>query len=1217
MINTSNEYKTAILKNRIMYADVKMDFVNGQSVQVSQEKLRGLSIEDNVSGTSSFDIGSAISGQLTLKLDNMDGIYDELDFFGAEITVRIGLQLSNSIEWLNKGIFTADSGEDSGAILTVKAYDNMLKFDRSYAESKLVYPATLSAIVRDACDICGVHLSTASFNMSDYTIQNRPDDETLTFREVLCWVGQIACLWCRCDAYGALKLGFYDLDGYENETGHFFDIQHLASASISTDDVVITGVKVAQEGEDGTVEYLSGQTGYVLTVEGNGLIQGAEGQTIADLIGEKLIGLRFRKLSVSHRSDPSMEAGDLAKITTRKGKVYKTLVTGTNYQFGNNQKTECGAETPSRNTAERYSQQTKNYVATRKLIQKEQTIREEAIKNLANTLANSSGLYLTEEPQENSSTIYYAHNKPTLEESDVVWKFTAEAIGISTDGGKTYPYGFMVTGEMITKILQTEGLSAEWITSGAFQITDNDGNEVFYADKDTGEVRINAQSIRIGGVGVITYDDLQNVKNELADAAKALNIILSNDFHGIPVDSDGNNPVYDGCGTTVKVLLGEENISDAVTYSITKSSGLTGTWDLRLRTYTVTGLEVDSGWVDITASYLTMTVTKRFSVAKIKGGEPGTVILMETNASVVKQSDMGMNPNSLIYHAYTRQGDGARQDYAGYFKVEETRNGLDWRTIYTSATAEPSVTHHLYTLLEAKPGGLITSVSGAVIGVWRPISEVRCTLYADAALTVPLEISVATVIKDVDALTQDQVFNILTNNGETMGVYKVGNTLWINANYIRAGLLTDLKGMNFWNLNTGEFSLSSTATAGGKTIANQEDTKKQLQDAVDAVNNSISDVDKKINMEKVFDLWFENASRRGIMMDSNGRLYISFDMARGEILKLGGQNNGNGELRVYDAAGNQIGYWTKDGFYAQEGTFAGTLSGADGTFNGTMSAGKVQSSEVIGSTITGSMIKTETQESTYSSIEMSNGNLSFKAGEDTYNSEGSGTISGEFSSWMNEYGEVAMLGAYALSLYSPDLLTFGVNSQRALDISCMPIELGISTLVAVYCRVPFYASGDIACNGTKSRLVETEHHGRRLQYCYETPTPMFGDIGTGQTDETGICYVSIDDIFSETVNCDVEYSVFLQREGPGDIWVDSKESAYFVVKGSPNLPFSWELKAVQRDFETRCLDDFTLIQGDGVSDPSDLTQILDKELIQYDREMEEILNENFESVPGD
>ena len=110
-------------------------------------------------------------------------------------------------------------------------------------------------------------------------------------------------------------------------------------------------------------------------------------------------------------------------------------------------------------------------------------------------------------------------------------------------------------------------------------------------------------------------------------------------------------------------------------------------------------------------------------------------------------------------------------------------------------------------------------------------------------------------------------------------------------------------------------------------------------------------------------------------------------------------------------------------------------------------------------------------------------------------------------------------------------------------------------------------NGSLSVTGTKPRLIKTPNYGERLNYCYETPTPLFGDIGEAQLDADGICYVDIDDIFSETIELRQEYQVFLQKEGKGDCWIAEKHPRYFVIKGTPNLKVAWELKAKQRDYD--------------------------------------------------
>ena len=146
-----------------------------------------------------------------------------------------------------------------------------------------------------------------------------------------------------------------------------------------------------------------------------------------------------------------------------------------------------------------------------------------------------------------------------------------------------------------------------------------------------------------------------------------------------------------------------------------------------------------------------------------------------------------------------------------------------------------------------------------------------------------------------------------------------------------------------------------------------------------------------------------------------------------------------------------------------------------------------------------------------------------------------------------------------------------INYGIAFFSQSNTLQLGLYDDGATY---PVDFTGDTRIKGnfvvasgyTKSREVETDNYGKRLQYSYETPVPMFGDIGEVIIDEDGLGYVDIDDIFSETIADRVEYQVFLQKEGEGDCWISEKAPRYFVVQGTPGLKVAWELKAKQKEF---------------------------------------------------
>lgn len=503
MIKTTAAYKEAIKKNRIFRHEVNIKFADNTSMTVDDVDLFTFQLSDATSNTNSFDIGSAIAQQLLLKLNNVDGKFDNHDFSDAVITAKIGLELSdNSIEWLNKGIFTAEPGTVSGDTISVNAFDNMVKFDTDYSQSKLVYPATLGSIVQDACSCCGVTLApdTATFNKSNYVVQSRPNDSALTFRQVLQFVGQISCKFFKINTEGKLSAKWYDTDTLESidmnnvstEKVILIDELHTGS-TLQTDDVVITGVKVIEENRDeenssSEVTYKSGTDGYVLEVSGNKLIQGGKGAEVVNYLGECLNGLQFRPVSINASTDPCRESGDLAVVIDSKGNKYKTIFTNVNYVAHTAQALICGAEVPARLSSTRYSQATQVYKEIRANIRKYRNEWSTAFKELQTAMDSKNGLFPVSETQEDGSTILYFCDKPALKDSSTVIKLSAAGWGMSTDGGKTWNVGTLVDGTTITKILNTVGINANWINTGALTVKDDNGNIVLSIDANTGKL---------------------------------------------------------------------------------------------------------------------------------------------------------------------------------------------------------------------------------------------------------------------------------------------------------------------------------------------------------------------------------------------------------------------------------------------------------------------------------------------------------------------------------------------------------------------------------------------------------------------------------------------------------------------------------------------------------------------------------------------------------
>lgn len=698
MIKTTAAYKEALKEKGIFHHKAIIDFPDGSNDTVEDLDIYTFQISDGTSNTSSFDLGAAIAQQLTLKINNIDGRFDEHDFNGAVITVQVGLELLNgAVEWLDKGKFTAEPGEESGNSISVKAFDDMTKFDQPYSLSKLVYPATLGTIVRDACSCCGVTLAsdTAAFDNNNFIVQNRPDDSALTFRQVLQWVGQIACKFFRIDRFGKLSARWYNTDLLEatwvrkedtiwadiagnaildsegqeigtaieiplkNGNSNIIDADNsdeilkisdlLTGSTIQTDDVVITGIRVNEEDGDSTEEitYQSGAEGYILEISGNKLIQSGSGATVAAYLGERLNGIQFRPMSVSTPADPAREAGDLGLVIDAKKRYHKTIFTNVEYTAHTSQNLISGAEAPTRLSSTRYSQATKVYKELRANLKRQKTEWDTAFDNLQEAMKTKNGLFPIHETMEDGSTILYFCDKPELSEATIVVKFSAAGWGMSTDGGKTWNSGWLVDGTMIAAILNVIGVNAKWINAGALTVKDSDGKTIFEVDMDKKSVYMDPDTLTIGGMPL--SKKLASMDENIA-SAKNMTFQLSNDMQTITSDAGGNIPVFPTVTTTAKVMYGSSDITNDCSYTVTKSDSVTGSWNADTHTYTVADLSADNGWVDIKATYLiNLSVTKRFTLAKQKQGLKGDKGLPGKSptiryASMPDGSDMSDNP---------------------------------------------------------------------------------------------------------------------------------------------------------------------------------------------------------------------------------------------------------------------------------------------------------------------------------------------------------------------------------------------------------------------------------------------------------------------------------------------------------------------------------------------------------------------------------------------
>ena len=463
MRNTSSKFKTQIKGNREFCAKIIINYADGSSQTLTDlQDFMQIKIVDECSGTSEIEIGAAVIGEALITLNNRTGKFNGKNFYGAHISAYVGILVDGKPELLEMGHYIVDEPVSPGISIALTAYDNMILLDKLY-EPKIAYPATLASIVKDACSQCGVILESSQFPRSSYAIEKAP--ENATCREVVAAAAQLAGCYAKARTNGRIAITWY-----ASTVSQSIDI--LYGKSICTDDVTITGTEVVV----GETTAKSGADGYRLSISDNILLAEDKAQETATYLGNKLIGLKFRPLSVTCKSDPSIEAGDRITVRDEKGNEYETVVTSTAFAVLESQKIACNAASPTINGGKRLSETSKAIIANRKYadeaVEHERSEREAALEEMNRQLAESSGMYITSKKQEDGSTIYYAHDKPKLSESQIVWKMTATAIGISADGGKTYPYGLDVSGKAILDRIYVIGINAENVKVESKKLTE-------------------------------------------------------------------------------------------------------------------------------------------------------------------------------------------------------------------------------------------------------------------------------------------------------------------------------------------------------------------------------------------------------------------------------------------------------------------------------------------------------------------------------------------------------------------------------------------------------------------------------------------------------------------------------------------------------------------------------------------------------------------------
>ena len=540
MINVSDEFWELMQERTDFKENAEITLADGMVLELDEDvfTISNNSVTD-AAGVNSIPLGVALARNIQIELMNDDKRFSTYDFFGAKVRLYLKFELSETIERIEYGYFTVVDPVTYGTTVIISAIDDMYKADKVYS-TNLSFPQKATVVLQDCCSSCDILLGTTEFLNSNFEIQSMPVGD-YTHRQIIGFVAMIACGNARINREGSLEILSYDFsflnedvdggsfnpwnEGYIADGGTFnpwdtgdaldggkfaekndyHTLYNFKNLRVDTDDVVITGLQTKYEAEtDGEMEektILIGEEGYVLSIE-NPLISGQE-ESALQLMSNALVGGRMRKFEGDHIGYPIAEFMDNAFVLDREGNSYGTVLTDVNFTFFGFTTFKNSAQSAVRNASQYQTPNAQAIIAAQKLINKEAANRNLAIEKLNEKLTASSGLYMTEEEQEDGSKIYYAHDKKTIEESQIIWKYTAQAIGISLDGGETYPYGLTATGTAILDMIYVIGLNADYIKTGRI----SDKNNKNYWDLVEGILQISNGVVKVSGQVVFSAED--------------------------------------------------------------------------------------------------------------------------------------------------------------------------------------------------------------------------------------------------------------------------------------------------------------------------------------------------------------------------------------------------------------------------------------------------------------------------------------------------------------------------------------------------------------------------------------------------------------------------------------------------------------------------------------------------------------------------------------
>lgn len=752
MINVSTQLKKESLTNRNYYVTANVTLSDGTALKLGKKDfyLSGNSLVDSAD-SGDFPVGVAIEKTASLSLVNDNGRFDNYNFNGARFVIFLNLQLSDKLETIKRGTYIVSKKPATASEISLSLLDKMHNADKTY-DSNLSFPCTVKELLSECCRQCNIALGDAAFPNSNLQIQQPPS--STTYRTVIGMCAGIAGGNARVDENDLLRIVTFDKNFVNASAGtlsttDYHTLSSIQNLQYDVDDIIVTGVKYVE----GEIEYMSGQDGYVITID-NQLLSG-NAQAGVEAVGNQLIGLRMRPFLCDGIANGYATFGDPVEFIDTKNRVFRSFATDIEFVFGGSTSWSCDAKSAEEDVSEFVGEQQAAVEQAKKDAEKKLSAYDVKLKQMNELAANTLGFYYTEEVQADGSTISYRHGKPTLADSKVIYKTSADGFFLSVDGGQTWKAGFDSNGDAVLNILYAIGIQSEWINTRGFTAKDNNGNTTLRIDADTGTVDIVANSFSLKGKTI--EDVAESAAKSYVDSAIQ---DKTGNWYGNYTPTLSNQPASSWKTADYEKHNGDTFINpttgDVYVFS-TGTAGLEITFNASCKT--------ESATYDYIEIYYDDNGTKK-ALPKIGGSFGGTKVQVP----------------STTFWLYWRTDSSSSSFYG--FKIDSIKSVVVDKSKISSTT-------------KSLPSYSVTNVSGSnypespnhgnygnnINMLWKYTGTQTSTTAQWVKVT---KVDVAEIMKQLD---QETIFNLLTNNGEAKGIWLKNNQLYVSFTYAQGGTL--------------------------------------------------------------------------------------------------------------------------------------------------------------------------------------------------------------------------------------------------------------------------------------------------------------------------------------------------------------------------------------------------------------------------------------------